>query len=344
MKVGMVYDPVYLKHDTGEHVENPGRLSAIISRLEKGGLCERLEHLEPRVAIGGELALVHQWQYIKYIKEMAGKGGGWLDADTVMSADSYKAAVCAAGGVITAVEAVMAGETASAFALVRPPGHHATARRAMGFCLFNNIAIAARHARKKLGVESIAIIDFDVHHGNGTQEAFYNDRSVLYISTHQAPHYPGTGDIKETGSRLTEGTTLNIPLPAGSGDTEYLRFFKEIVMPATRRFEPQLIMVSAGYDGHWADTMSMMQLSVEGYAQKMVFIKELADELCGGRLVLSLEGGYDLPALAASVEATFNVMLGENPGADPLGKPGRRYGVPDIGDLVRVVKKLHRLD
>jgi acetoin utilization deacetylase AcuC-like enzyme len=343
MKVGMVYDPIYLKHDTGEHVENPGRLSVIISRLEGVGLRERLEPLEPRAAIGGELALVHEWKYIKYIKEMAAKGGGWLDADTVMSADSYQAAVYAAGGIMKATEAVMEGQLASAFALVRPPGHHATAKRAMGFCLFNNIAIAARHARKQLAAESVAIIDFDVHHGNGTQEAFYNDRSVLYISTHQAPHYPGTGDIQETGSRMAEGTTLNIPLPAGSGDTEYLRVFKEIVMPATRSFEPQLILVSAGYDGHWADRMSMMQLSVEGYAQMMVFIKELADELCGGRLVLGLEGGYDPPALAASVEATFKVLLGESPGADPLGKLGRQYGVPDIEDLVRVVKKLHRL-
>jgi acetoin utilization deacetylase AcuC-like enzyme len=339
----MVYDPIYLKHDTGEHVENPGRLAAIVSHMEKSGLCERLETLEPRAATGSELALVHQRQYINYIKEMAAKGGGWLDADTVMSADSYQAAVLAAGGVIRAAEAVMEGQLASAFALVRPPGHHATAKRAMGFCLFNNIAIAARYARKRLGAESVAIIDFDVHHGNGTQEAFYNDRSVLNISTHQAPHYPGTGDIQETGSRLAEGTTINIPLPAGSGDTEYLRVFKEIVIPATRRFEPQLILVSAGYDGHWADRMSMMQLSVEGYARMMVFIKELADELCGGRLVLSLEGGYDPPALVASVEATFSVLLGESPGADPLGKFGRQYGVPDIEDLIRVVKKLHRL-
>jgi acetoin utilization deacetylase AcuC-like enzyme len=333
MKVGMIYDAVYLNHDTGEHVENPGRLSAIISRLDGIGLCERLESLEPRAATDNELALVHQRQYISYIKEMAAKGGGWLDTDTVMSVDSYQAAVFAAGGVIKATEAVMAGDLVSAFALVRPPGHHAMAKRAMGFCLFNNIAIAARHARKRLGAESIAIIDFDVHHGNGTQEAFYNDRSVLY----------GTGDIKETGSRLAEGTTLNIPLPAGSGDTEYLRVFKGIVMPAIRRFEPQLILVSAGYDGHWADRMSMMQLSVEGYTQMMVFIKELADELCGSRLVLSLEGGYDLPALVASVEATFNILLGEKPGADPLGKLSRQYGLPDIEDLVRVVKKLHRL-
>ncbi|MQY67189.1 MAG: histone deacetylase, partial [Dehalococcoidia bacterium] len=261
MATGYVYHPIYLKHDTGQHVEVAARLEAITSCLEESGLKSELTPIEPRPASIDEIALVHQRNYIKEIEEKAAGGGGWLDADTVMSADSYQAALYAAGGVIRAVEAVMGGEVANAFALVRPPGHHATSGQAMGFCLFNNIAIAAEYALKKYKLERILIIDFDVHHGNGTQRTFYDNPRVMYVSTHEYPFYPGTGDINETGSGEGRGTNLNVPLPAGCGDGEYLEVFEQVIAPAARRFNPRLILVSTGYDGHWADPLAMMQVS-----------------------------------------------------------------------------------
>jgi len=230
----------------------------------------------------------------------------------------------------------------SAFALVRPPGHHATSRYAKGFCLFNNIAVAARYALAEYKLERILIIDFDVHHGNGTQEAFYDSPQVMYTSTHQYPFYPGSGDIEETGGGAAEGTTINIPLSAGCGDSEYLKVFEQIIVPAGRRFKPRLILVSAGYDLHWADPLAMMQVSVNGLGQMAGIIKGLADELCGGRLVFTLEGGYNLNALAASVKATFDVLLG-NSIDDPLGQSPRSFGSANIDRLIAVVKEIHKL-
>ena len=343
MAVGFVYDPIYLKHDTGDHVENAGRLEAIISRLEETGLRQQLTLVKPRKASVEELSLVHQRQHISRIQDVAKKGGGWLDSDTVVSPDSYKVSLYAAGGSIRAMEVVMEGEVGSAFALVRPPGHHATPRRAMGFCLFNNIAIAAEQALSKYKLERLAIIDFDVHHGNGTQAVFYNRPEVMYISTHEYPFYPGSGSVEETGSEAAKGATINIPLPAGCGDSEYLQVFEQIIAPAARRFKPQLILVSAGYDAHWADSIAMMQVSVTGFAQMVRVIKGLADELCDGRLVFGLEGGYHLSALAASVKATFDVLLGNASIDDPLGQSPRSFGAPKIDHLIGTIKELHAL-
>jgi acetoin utilization deacetylase AcuC-like enzyme len=343
MAVGYVYDPIYLKHDTGQHVEVAARLEAIISHLEKTGLKKQLTLIKPRPASVAELALVHQKQYIKQIEEKAASGGGWLDPDTVMSSGSYEAALYAAGGLIRAVEAVMAGEVDSAFALVRPPGHHATSSYAKGFCLFNNIAIAARYALAEYKLERILIIDFDVHHGNGTQQTFYDDPKVMYISTHQYPFYPGSGDINESGSGAAKGTNINIPMPAGCGDDEYMQVFEQVIVPAARRFGPQLILVSAGYDNHWADPLALMELSVSGLAQIVGVIKGLADELCGGRLVLTLEGGYNLDALAASVKATFDVLLGNSAVDDPIGPSPRHFKVANIERLIGAVKAIHKL-
>ncbi|MFC1938680.1 histone deacetylase [Chloroflexota bacterium] len=347
MKVGYVYDSVYLEHDTGQHPESAARLEAIMSRLEESSLKKRLYHIPPRPATIEELALVHHEEYITYVQAIAKSGGGWLDPDTVVSPGSYKAALYAAGGVIRATEVVM-NEGGSAYALVRPPGHHATATRAMGFCLFNNVAIAARCAQNRFSLERVVIIDFDIHHGNGTQDAFYDDPKVLYVSTHEFPLYPGTGGLEETGIRGAKGTTVNIPLPAGSGDAEYLQVFDEIIAPVVKRFSPELILVSAGYDGHWSDRLAMMDLSVTGYAKMVRIIKGLADEMCGGHLVLTLEGGYPLAALAASVKATFDVLLGEKDIDDPLGPPQsgfklRGFGTPDITSLVKSLKRIHKL-
>ncbi len=344
MKSGFVYDPIYLKHDTGGHPESSRRLEAIISHLEQTGLKQRLTPIKPRPATIGELTLVHHESHVAHVKEVAQRGGGWLDPDTVISPGSYDAALYAAGGAIEAVEAVVGGEVSSAFALVRPPGHHATERQAKGFCLFNNLAIAARHALERLKLERLVIIDFDVHHGNGTQEAFYDNPNVLYMSTHQYPHYPGTGRVEETGNGIAEGTTVNIPLPAWCGDAEYEQVFEQIIVPAARRFEPQLILVSAGYDTHWADQLALMQLTVSGFARIVGTIKGLADELCQGRLVLSLEGGYNLEALAASVKATFDVLLGGTDIEDPVGPPPPRHPTSSVESLIKEVRETHRLD
>jgi len=343
MKAGYVYDPVYLKHETGYHPENAQRLEAIMAHLEETRLIAKLTPIKPRPATVEELTYVHQASYISSIQDAAVRGGGWLDADTVMSPDSYDAALYAAGGAIEATNAVISGRVNSAFALVRPPGHHATALAAMGFCLFNNIAIAARHALEKHKLEKVAIIDFDVHHGNGTQEAFYSNPQVLYISTHQYPHYPGTGTIGETGSGAAKGSTVNIPLPSGSGDDEYRQVFKQIIVPVTRRFRPELILVSAGYDLHWKDRLAMMEVSTTGFAEMVQTIKELANELCGGKIVVTLEGGYNLKALATSVKATFDVLLGKSDIEDPLGQPERRWAAPDISSLIKAIKETHKI-
>ena len=343
MKVGFVYDPIYLKHDTGQHMENAKRLEAIISRLEQTGLRQKLIPIKPRSATIEELSLVHHKQYISHIQDRAQTGGGWLDADTIISANSYEAALYAVGGVIRATEVVMNGDVASAFALVRPPGHHALSQRAMGFCLFNNIAIAAKYALAKYELERILIIDFDVHHGNGTQATFYNDPQVLYISTHQYPFYPGTGGVEETGSAAGKGTTVNIPLPAGCGDAEYLQVYEQIIIPAARGFNPQLILVSAGYDPHWADEIALMEVSVTGFAHMARIIKGLADELCSGRLVFCLEGGYHPQVLSYSVKATFNVLLGGTNIEDPLGQSSRKFRAFSLAPFIRSIKEIHNL-
>ena len=343
MNVGYVYDPIYLKHETGYHPENAQRLEAIMAHLEETGLIEQLTAIKPRPATVEELTYVHQTSYVSRIQDAASRGGGWLDGDTVMSPDSYDAALYAAGGAIEATDAVISGRLNNAFALVRPPGHHATAMAAMGFCLFNNIAIAAQHALKKHKMEKVAIIDFDVHHGNGTQEAFYNNPQVLYISTHQYPHYPGTGTVSETGSGTAEGTTVNIPLPGGSGDDEYCEVFEQIVVPVVRRFHPELILVSAGYDLHWKDRLAMMEVSTAGFAEMIRTIKGLADELCHGKIVITLEGGYNLKALATSVKATFDVLLGNSDIEDPIGQPEHRWAAPDITLLIKEIKEKHNI-
>jgi acetoin utilization deacetylase AcuC-like enzyme len=342
MATGYVYHPIYLEHDTGQHVEVAARLEAIMAHLEKTGLKSELTPIEPRPATVDEIALIHNKSYIKEIEETAAKGGGALDPDTVMSPRSYEAARYAAGGVIRAVEAVMGGEVANAFALVRPPGHHATADQAMGFCLFNNIAIAAKYALEKYDLERVLIIDFDVHHGNGTQGSFYDNPRLMYISTHEYPFYPGTGALNETGSGEGRGTNLNIPLPAGCGDSEYLSVFEQVIIPAARRFNPQFILISTGYDGHWADPLAMMQLTTGGYARITAIIKELAGELCEGHLALTLEGGYNLEAIAASAKASFDVLLG-NAVEEPLDEPTRHFQTLPVDSLIAEIKKLHRL-
>jgi acetoin utilization deacetylase AcuC-like enzyme len=343
MKAGLVYDPIYLEHDTGDHIENSQRLVAAMSYLKETGIKEKLTCLSPRPASLKELEMIHTTEYISYVKSKAEKGGGWLDPDTVMSPKSYEAALYAAGGFMVAVEAVSKVEVDSAFALVRPPGHHALRDRAKGFCIFNNMAIAAKFALSKFSLNRILIADFDVHHGNGTQDAFYADPKVLYFSTHQYPFYPGTGWMDETGTGEGQGTTVNFPMAAGWGDEEYLRAFNEVLVPVARRFQPQLILVSAGFDTHWADPLAMIRVSVKGFAQMVMVLKELAAELCQERLVFTLEGGYNLQVVASSVKAVFDVLLGNSEVDDPLGKASMARKPEGFDKHIEAIKRIHHI-
>jgi len=343
MKAGLVYDPIYLEHDTGDHVENSQRLVAAMSYLNETGIKEKLTCLPPRPASLEELEMIHTPEYISYVKSKAEKGGGWLDPDTVMSPKSYEAALYAVGGLLVAVEEVMKGKVDNAFALVRPPGHHAIHDRAMGFCIFNNVAVAAKFALSKFSLNRVLIADFDVHHGNGTQDAFYADPKVLYCSTHQYPFYPGTGWMDETGTGEGEGTTVNFPMAAGWGDEEYLRAFNEVLVPVARRFQPQLILVSAGFDAHWADQLAMMQVSAKGFAQMVMILKELAAELCQGRLIFTLEGGYNLQVVASSIKAVFDVLLGNSEIDDPLGKASMARKPEGFDEHIEAIKGIHHI-
>jgi len=343
MKVGLIYDPIYLKHDTGAHVENSSRLVDTIGLLRKSNIMEKLIALPVKAASIEELALAHSRNHISRVQSTATGCGCWLDGDTYASPASYEVALHAVGGTLRGLDAVMAGDVSHAFAVVRPPGHHATTGEAMGFCLFNNIAIAAKYAQNNYKLERILLVDFDVHHGNGTEEIFYSDPGVLYFSTHQYPWYPGTGAIYDDGSGEGKGFTANVPLPAYCGDKEYLRVYKEILVPLAKRFQPQLILVSAGYDCHWADQLSLMQVTVAGFAGIVGIIKQLADELCQGKLLLSLEGGYHLEALSHSIKATFEKLLGIPLSADPLGRPEGTYISHNIDPVIEQVKARHKL-
>jgi acetoin utilization deacetylase AcuC-like enzyme len=341
METAYVYDPIYLEHDLPSHPENARRLKQILSTLGETGMLARLTLLEPRPATAEELQRVHTAAHIERVQHVAQAGGGYLDPDTYVSPRSFEAALMAAGGLVQATEAVLAGAVANGLALLRPPGHHATATRGMGFCLFNNVAVAARAVLAGEEVARVFIVDFDVHHGNGTQDAFSSDPAVFYASTHQYPHYPGTGRWEETGIGAGEGTLLNVPLSAGVGDAGYAQIFAELVWPLAERFHPDLILVSAGYDAHWSDPLAQMTLSLTGYAGLGQELVHMAEQLCDGRIVFTLEGGYQLDVLACGVLNAFYAMRGEPSIADPLGPSP--YPERPVDALVTRLKEVHGL-
>jgi len=340
MTTGYVYHPIYLEHNLPGHPENKKRLEAIMARLDQAGLLPRLRPIEAAPVSLDLLRRIHDPGYISLVERVSQSGGGMLDPDTYVNAHSYEAALMAAGGVVKAVEAVLAGEVDNAFALVRPPGHHAVVDRGMGFCLFNNVAVAAQHALEG-GLARVLIVDYDVHHGNGTQDIFYERDDLLYFSTHQYPHYPGTGHWKEMGRGAGEGYTVNVPLPWGVGDEGYERAFGEVLCPTAQRYAPQIILVSVGYDAHWTDPLAGMNLSTTGYHRLAATLVSLAEEHCQGRLVFTLEGGYQLEALSHSVLATFAALLGEE-AEDPLGPSPREE--PSIEGLLDKIREAHHLD
>ncbi len=310
-KTGLVYHPAYLEHDMGMgHPESPNRLRAIVQQLEQGGTMARLTRIDPRQAEDEWITQVHTPGYVATLKKHAPANGRVsLDPDTSMSPGSLNAAYLAAGGALAGVDAIMAKQVDHVFCAVRPPGHHAEAGRAMGFCLFNNVAIAARYVQKKHGLKRVLIVDWDVHHGNGTQHSFEDDPSVLFFSTHQYPHYPGTGRASERGTEAGEGFTINVPMEAGEGDETYHAIFQKALVPAADDFKPDFVIVSAGFDAHRDDPLASMGLTEEGYADLTKIVAGIAKRHAHGRILSSLEGGYNLTALAASVDSHIKALL-----------------------------------
>ncbi len=313
--LGYVLDEVFVHHRAPHgHPERPARAVAVRDALVAAGLPSRGRSIAPRAATDEELARVHRGGYLDdLIRKVPGQSG-WLDADTYFSPGTWEATLAAAGGTADLALRVLSGELARGLAVVRPPGHHATADRAMGFCIINNVAVAAAAARAA-GAARVAIVDWDVHHGNGTQDIFWDDPSVLYASTHQYPYYPGTGAPDEIGGVGALGATVNVGLPAGAGDPEYAVAFDEVILPALRRFKPDLVLVSAGFDPFEDDPLAGMRVTHRGFGAMAARLRAIADELCAGRLVVALEGGYDLRGLSGGMTAVLEAMVAAAPEA-----------------------------
>ena len=337
-RCAVVIDPEFLKHEPGQsHPERPERLKVLLD-LTRGLHGGDLQILPPRPAKREEVRSSHSSDYIDLIRATSTTNRYALDGDTVTCADSFGTALLAVGGFLRLLDSVAASDFRNGFALVRPPGHHAMRDRAMGFCLFNTMSIGAHHLKRVYGAKRILIMDWDVHHGNGTQDSFYQDPSVLYISTHQYPFYPGTGAVEEVGSGKGEGYTVNIPLHAGCGDEDYLRVFTEIVVPIVNKFEPEWILVSAGFDPHQDDPLGGMCVTEKGFGIMASLLLDLAAKHASGKIAFLLEGGYDLGALRNSVAAVFEKMKGEGR-TEPLSQGGGERVKPLIQKVLNVQEK-----
>lgn len=309
-KTGLVFHEDFLLHDTGAwHPERADRLISIKENLTFSGIMEKLNMIRPVAADVRWIEEIHSLQYVKSIEKACELGYSNLDADTGICAESFRVALLAGGTGMIAADKILNGEIQNAFCALRPPGHHAENNRAMGFCLFNNVAITVRYLQQQYALEKILIIDWDVHHGNGTQNAFYDYATVFYFSIHQSPHYPGTGLINETGMGKGEGFTLNVPLPVGFGDKDYVEIFQSRLVPTVREFKPDFILISAGFDAHKDDPLSGMQVTESGFAKLTEIVADLADEFCNRKIISLLEGGYNLEKLAASVAAHIKELI-----------------------------------
>ena len=338
---GIVFDEIFLKHDQPGHPENAKRLESIVDGLEEKKLLERVKTIESRIAQINEITLCHTREYIAYVKEFCEKGGGYFDPDTYSNKNSFLAAATSVGSSIDLTKAVLKSELKNGFALLRPPGHHALANRAMGFCLFGNIAIASKFSLLQPEIGKVAIVDFDVHHGNGTQALVGDDPNILFISTHQYPFYPGTGSIMEIGTGDAEGTIINIPLQAGVGDNGFKTVYEKIVIPSLERFNPDLILVSAGYDAHWDDPLANLNLSLTGYDWISRELINSAERICSGKIVFFLEGGYNLKVLKEGISNSIRALIGVEDFDDPIGNSSGNE--PDVKKLVNDLIAIHKL-
>jgi acetoin utilization deacetylase AcuC-like enzyme len=307
MTTGIVLDPRYTEHEPGRgHPERPERIGVLLPAL----LDEtRVAHVPPRAATAEEITLVHDEAHFAHVARTRGMPHYAFDADTPVSARSFDTACLAVGGVLSLLDEVVAGRMRNGFALIRPPGHHAEPDRAMGFCLFNNVAIGAAYLRARHGLERILVMDWDVHHGNGTQHAFYDDPGVLYVSTHRYPFYPGTGGIDEIGVGDGKGYTVNLPFPGGFGDSEYAEAFRTVIEPIALEYQPQMVLISAGFDPHQRDPLGGMEVTEQGFAAMARSLLDVAERASGGRCVAVLEGGYDLRAMRDSTNVVLDELL-----------------------------------
>ena len=343
MTTAYLTDKSFTAHDFPQHPEQAGRIQAVWRELSAASLADQLLRLTPTPATDEQILAVHSDEHLhRLIAVSQGNRMARLDADTYALPASLGVAKLAAGAAIGAVDAVLSARAANALAILRPPGHHATADRQMGFCLLNNIAIAARQAQAREGISRVLILDYDVHHGNGTNDIFYADPSVLFISMHQYPFYPGSGALQEIGEGEGRGATINIPLRAGCGDIAYQALLADIVRPAIERFAPDLMLISAGFDAHWVDPLASMQLTLMGYDQLARECIKLAERLCDGRIIFVMEGGYDLPALAHGWGNIARALLGQSAASDPYGPP-RSPASADVQPLIQQLRRIHKL-
>jgi acetoin utilization deacetylase AcuC-like enzyme len=321
---GFLIDDAYLRHEPGDrHPESPWRLTAIYQALRSFGAFERWKGVQPRPATLEELALVHHPSLVDRVEKASRQAPARLDMDTVVSSESYRTALFAVGGVLECVDALCSARLRRAIAFVRPPGHHATPAKTMGFCLFNNVALAAAYARWKYKLDRVAVVDFDLHHGNGTQDCFYDDPHVLYVSTHQYPFFPGSGAFQEVGTGEGAGYTVNVPLPAGTGDNTFVPLYGRIVSPILEQYKPQIILVSAGFDAHFSDPLGDLRLTTAAHASVAAALISAAERSCEGRICFVLEGGYSAQALRECSRAVMSEMETDRPQelcieADPL--------------------------
>jgi len=336
-RTALVYHREYLKHYAGPyHPECSERLTSVMKILRQSGLLEKVTVLEPEKCSEDDILLCHTKKHLEHIKNLSMEGGGPIDGDTYCRENTYDIARLAVGGAILAGKHVVRGKADNAFALIRPPGHHVTRNEAMGFCYFNNVAIMVRHLQKHYGLRKVCIFDWDVHAGNGTIDVFYDDHTVLMISVHQDPRtmYPGSGFVEEFGAGSGRGYTINIPVPPASNDADYMYLMDEFILDRIRDFGPDMIVVSAGFDSHRADPIGGLQLSEKGYSKMTAALMDVAAEVCGGKLVMALEGGYNLDALATSCNVVLKTMLGLAPKVPIAGEPK-----PEVKELAAHLKE-----
>jgi acetoin utilization deacetylase AcuC-like enzyme len=342
MTTAYITDTRYAEHTLTGHVERAERLQAIHALLKAEGIDKHLRSIAPEPITDSQILSVHTEGYLDLLKWTTTRPGMMLGSDTYVLPHSFEIARLSAGAAVRGVDAILSGEAQNALVCARPPGHHAVPDTGMGFCLLSNIAIAARHAQTQYGVGRVLIVDIDVHHGNGTQDIFYADPSVLLISTHQSPFYPGTGAIKESGSGAGQGFTVNLPLPAHTGDAGYRSAYEQVIWPAAQRFRPELILVSAGFDSHWADPLCDMNLTLDGYAWITRELLRMAETLCQGKIAFVLEGGYNLTSLSHGVLNVAHALLGHVTVSDPLGLPADKE--TEIGPLLAQIRQVHQLE